>query len=225
MRSQYMLWGVAGLMTLGAWWLASPATAVTDSPMRQILEKAFFSERLIKDAIYPKTTKDVYAVPKRKFIHGLPRISKPFIYEPDRYTWELAEEEHNRKLLAQAPAQNLLPGTVQPLPMSPMAIPPTDPGQVQLMPLGMEQTMLKPLPPDADVRMQAILDRARMTGVNPGAPLRADDIKARLLQHMNTLNQSPAAISPSAPAIPLLPPTLPRGQAGDSYDPSYDRQY
>ncbi len=225
MRSRYMLWGVAGLMTLGAWWLASPARAVTDSPMRQILEKAFFSERLIKDSLYPKSTKDVYAVPQRKFVHGLPRINKPFIYEPDRYTWELAEEEHNKKLLAQAPAQNLLPGTVQPLPMSPTPLPPTDPGQVQLMPLGPDPAYLKPLPPDADIRMQAILDRARMTGVNPGTPLRADDIKARLVQHMNTLNQPPAAVTPAAPAIPLLPPTLPRGKVGDSYDPSYDRQY
>ena len=68
-----------------------------------------------------------------------------------------------------------------------------------------------------------MLSRAQQNGLGPGSPLRAQSIKQRLLDHMNSLNTPAGQDVGNAPAVPVLPQNLPRGKGADSYDPSYDR--
>ncbi|MFZ2955667.1 MAG: hypothetical protein WA705_02065 [Candidatus Ozemobacteraceae bacterium] len=218
MNKRLAVFAAASVTMLGAFWLTGPATAVTDGAMRHSLEANQFSEMAITSAIYPKTSHDIYHRENRAYVHGLPKTTIPLIYEPDVYTWQLAMAAHQKKRAVLLPPAGMVPETVQPFPMTPPGMAFAAPAQVQLTPLGPDSGAYRPLPPDSEAKMETILSRARSTGVTPDGQLRADSIKQRLLEHMNSLN-APAADNPS---VPLLPQNLPRGQAGDSYDESYD---
>lgn len=204
-------------------WSTAPARAVTDGPTRQVLEREFFSEHLIKSSIYPKSNHDVYVKEKRKAVHGM-TLQQQLIYEPDVYTWELAMAAH-RKQLAENPPQVAVPApdVVTPFPMIPGGMPPAPPMQVQLTPLGDGGIAAsKPLPGDADMKMERLLTRAQSAGMTPDSRLKADQIKQQLLDHMNSLDTpAPAPSMPSAPAVPLLPGPMPAGTPADSFDRTY----
>jgi hypothetical protein len=55
--------------------------------------------------------------------------------------------------------------------------------------------------------------RARQRGLYPDRELRAEEIKQKLLNHMNSLGQQQS--------IPALMPALPPGTRGDSYDSEF----
>ncbi|MBF0502420.1 MAG: hypothetical protein HQM09_19935 [Candidatus Riflebacteria bacterium] len=219
MNKNYLVLAAASISMVGAFWLTSPATAVTDGNMRRTLEDNHFSENLITSAIYPKSSHDVFHMENRVYIHGLPRVTRPHIYEPDTYTWELAMAAHYKKRSLMVPPANLSPESVQPMPMTQPMMTPSDPGQVRLTPLNPETGAFRPLPPDADAKMDMLLSRAQTAGITPDGQFKADSIKQRLLDHMNSMNSAGVANQPS---VPLLPQNLPRGKAGDSYDESYD---
>ena len=102
-------------------------------------------------------------------------------------------------------------------------MPPAGPGQVQLTPLGDGGfAAAKPLPADADAKMDRILQRAQSSGLSPDSQLRANDIKQRILDHMNSLNTpAPSAMPTNAPSVPILPGPLPGGTPADSFDRTY----
>lgn len=218
MRSKMMMVGTLGVLVLTVFWLSDPATGGTDGQMRRLLEARYFSERMIKAAIYPKTSKDVYHKTKREFVHGLPRVTKDFIYEPDVYTWELAIQQHRREIDTLQPPAPPPPGTVQPVPMEPSEIAPVAPNQVYLTPLGDGQ-LVQQLPSDADVRMQHMLDRARAAGVRPDGVLRAQSIKQRLLDRMQGQGGASQGSYQAPPNLPVL--SIPQGKRGDSFDSQY----
>jgi len=206
-------------------WATAPARAITDGPTRQFLENREFSEHLIKSSIYPKSRHDVFVKEKRKKVTGV-NVQQQLIYEPDVYTWELAMAAH-RKQMAERPPIVAVPAAdvIAPVPMLPGAMPLSAPGQVQLTPLGDGGiAAAKPLPIDADEKMERILQRAQNSGLSPDSELRASQIKQRILDHMNTLN-TPAPTAPAmpsnAPAVPILPGPLPGGTPADSYDRTY----
>lgn len=209
------------ILLLAGLWLAprGDLPAETDGNMRQNLEKLDFSERMITGGIYAKSRHDVFQKERRKYVHGVQRTNLPFIYEPDVYTWELAMAAHNQALFNEPQLMGAIPGLIAPVPMDGPAMYPGDPGQVQLTPLG-PQTYLptQALPGNADEIMQRLQYRASGAGLAPSAPLRADTIKQRLLQHMNSLGQA-------QPLVPVLPQGYPRGRAGDSCDSSFDPSY
>lgn len=212
--------------SIGALFFTGPATAVTESPMRKVLESNQFSEFLIKSSVYPKSSRDVFHKDTRKWEHGIPRVTRPTIYEPDVYTWELAMAAHRRQLAAMVPPPSPMPLPVMPAQMAPPMMIPPAPGQVQLTPLGPDGGY-RELPANADMRMDALLSRAQQGGMGPGGQLRAESIKQRLIDHMNALSAptTPAMGGPGAggPSVPVLPQNLPRGKGADSYDQSYDR--
>ncbi|MBP7633841.1 hypothetical protein KBA41_06700 [Candidatus Ozemobacteraceae bacterium] len=206
-------------------WATAPARAVTDGSTRQVFEKREFSEFLIRSSIYPKSRHDVFVKEKRKKVPGV-NVQQQLIYEPDVYTWELAMAAH-RKQMAENPPVVAVPAAdvIAPVPMLPGAMPPAGPGQVQLTPLGDGGfAAAKPLPADADAKMDRILQRAQNSGLSPDSELRASQIKQRILDHMNSLN-APAPTAPAmpsnAPNVPILPGPLPGGTPADSFDRTY----
>lgn len=212
------------VILVGGWWLTTPATAITDGPMRQFLENAHFSEFLIKSSLHPKTSHDVYAKDKRQFIHGLPRTNLPYIYEPDVLTWELAMAQHRKQVFDVPPTMDApLPDFLAPAPMLPAGMLPGAPGQVQLTPLGDQSYYSRPLPPNADQTMDRLMQRARLQGMSAQSPLQAEAIRQQLQSHMNSLN-TPAPAAPAfgmPPMAPVRPANMPRGKGGDSFDRTY----
>lgn len=204
-------------------WATAPARAVTEGPTRQVLEEREFSEFLIRSSIYPKSRHDVFVKEKRKSVPGV-NIQQQLIYEPDVYTWELAMASH-RKQMAENPPVVAVPDAdvIAPVPMLPGAMPPVGPGQIQLTPLGDGGfAAAKPLPPDADAKMDRILQRAQSSGLSPDSQLRANDIKQRILDHMGSLNTpAPSAMPTNAPSVPILSSPLPGGTPADSFDRTY----
>lgn len=200
---------IIGFLILTALWIIAPVTAVTDGPLRRSLEDNRFGEDLIRLGIYAKSGHDVYNTRKRELEHGLPRLTKDFIYEPDVYTWELAIREHRNQIDALHPPPPPPPGTIHPVPMAPLDIPPNSPGEVTLVPMGGGQ-IYRQLPTDADQRMATMLERARAAGLQPNYQLKAESIKQRLLNHIQDVDsgQNPY-------------PIIPRGRRGDSFDSKY----
>lgn len=204
-------------------WATGPARAVTDGPTRLFLEQRHFSEHLIKSSIYPKSRHDVYVKEKRKAVQGV-NVQQQLIYEPDVYTWELAMA-HHRQQMAERPPLVAVPAAdvIAPVPMFPGAMPPSSPDQVQLTPLGDGGiAAARPLPGDADAKMERMLLRAQSSGLNPDSQLRANQIKQQILEHMNSLNTpQPTPFSANTPNVPILPGPLPGGTPADSYDRTY----
>lgn len=203
-------------LALGLGFIAiQPAHAVLEGTMRDRMEMLDFSEGLIKQGLYPKTTHDVFSKSKRAFVHGVKQHNNPRIYEPDVYTWELAMAEHRKKLAIKYPAPVPFVPTMAPVPMAPPPILPSSPMAVQLTPTGSYNVTEFPvaLPPNSAIRMNNMVYRARLRGIYPNDQLRGAQIKQRLIDHMNSLD--------NRGGIPALMPAMPRGRSGDSYDSNY----
>ena len=226
MRTRILL-AISILVVFGSGlWLALPARAVTDGYMRQNLEREHFPELLIRSAIYPKSTHDVFVQEKKDYVHGLPRTNLPMIYEPDVLTWELSMAAHRKQILGMPPTNDPpLPDLVSPVPMGPGLMFPGAPGQVQLTPLGDQSYYSKPLPDGSGETMDRLLQRARNAGMTNQNQFQAESIKQRLSAHMDSLGTpAPAAPNPGMgmpPLVPVLPGQLPQGRAADSYDRNY----
>lgn len=201
-----------------------PACAVIEGSNREQMEFLDFSEHMIRNGLYATTGRAVFNRDKKGYVRGIKQHNAPHIYEPDVYTWELAMAEHRKKLAAMAPPEQPPTGLVSPSPMTPGGLLPTDPMPLTLTPVGpqavIEGTM--PLPADSQARMNDMVYRARARGLHPGSDLRAEEIKQRLLQHMNSLGGGSG--QPGQPSIPALMPAmpdLPRGTRGDSCDTEF----
>ncbi|MGM0600401.1 MAG: hypothetical protein ACQETH_11380 [Candidatus Rifleibacteriota bacterium] len=192
-----------------------PAFAVLEGSMRQQMEFLDFSENMIRDGIYPKTGHDVFDKNKRAYVHGIKEHNSPVIYEPDVYTWELAMAEHRKKLDRLAPPAAPEIDPVSPSVTPPPPILPSNPNPVEVTPIGPQAVMEKPqaLPSDSDQKMNEMVYRARRKGIYPDRQLRAEEIKQKLLNHMNSLGQQKN--------VPALMPALPPGSRGDSYDSGF----
>ena len=194
-----------------------PVKAELDGPIRDQMEYLDFSEHMIREGLYPKSSHDVFNKNKRAFVHGIRNHSHPHIYEPDVYTWELAMAKH-RKKLAQSqpiPIQTPMPAPITPAPMTPAPVLPAQPAPVTLTPIGPQAVMEIPaaLPANSMAKMNKLLWRARARGLYPGRELRANQLKEKLVNHMNSLG--------TQQNIPALMPALPQGKAGDSFDTNY----
>ncbi len=195
-----------------------PVQAELEGPLRDQMEFLDFSETMIRDGLYAKTGHDVFNKNKRAFVRGIKEHNAPRIYEPDVYTWELAMAEHRKKLDQLAPPSAPGIGLVTPSPLTPPALLPADPNALQLTPIGPQAVIeqVVPLPDDARNRMNQMVYRARQRGIYPDRDLRVDDIRQRLVNHLNSMGQS-EAIPALMPALPNLPP----GNRGDSYDSEF----
>lgn len=192
-----------------------PAMAVLEGTMRNQMEYLDYSESLIHAGLYAVSGHDVFDKDKRAYVHGITRHNAPRIYEPDVYTWELAMAEHRKKLAVKQPEISPAAPSMSPVPMAPPPILPTSPTPTYLQPAGPQSTVEVPgpLPANANEKMNAMIYRARARGLNPNAPLRASQLKQRLIAHMNSLGQNKQ--------VPALMPALPTGHKGDSYDAGY----
>ncbi len=209
---------IAGLFSVTAW---LPAHAILEGPNRDRFEQLDFSEHLIRNSLYSKTGRAVFNHDQKRFVRGIKESNAPHIYQPDVYTWELAMAEHRKKLAQLAPPQEPPIPMVSPVPMSGPGMLPTNPMPLQLTPIGPQAVYESSgmLPENAQERMNNMVYRARARGLHPGSELRANEIKQKLVDHMNSMGGSG-----SSPAIPaLLPalPDLPKGNRGDSYDSGF----
>lgn len=213
-----LLKGAALVAVFGAlvW---QPAYAVLEGSNREQMEYLDFSETMIRDGLYAKSGKAVFNRDKKRFVRGINVSNAPHIYEPDVYTWELAMAEHRKKLATMAPAIEPVGALVTPVPMTPGGILPDNPQPLQLTPIGPQAVYESngQLPADAEARMNNMIYRARARGLSPDRELRAEELKQKLIDHMNATGTGTG----SSPAIPaLLPalPDLPDGTRGDSCD-------
>ena len=145
MQKKPFLWVVLLVCTVSLFLPVERSSAATDGRLRHEMEDLYFGEFLIRSSLYSVSRSDVYHPGKRKFIHGIPRIKTPFIYEPDVYTWELAMAAHRRTLPKRLVLLHKSGGYVVPKAMIPSNMVPA--GQVQLTPLGSSQMLSSaPLP-------------------------------------------------------------------------------
>lgn len=158
----------------------------TDTQLRQFLEQHYFSEEIIKFSLYAKSSKDVYCYQKRKFVHGLPRVTLPFIYEPDVLTWQLAMQEHN-KMLAVDSNRNIntpIPTISAPIPILPEAPLPNSPSQITLTPLSDGTLTSKSYISydSANETINKIIDRAKKKNLNRQNKLKGQKLKEELIK-------------------------------------------
>ncbi len=201
-----------------------PAMAILEGSNREQMEYLDFSEPMIRNSLYATTGRAVFNRDQKAFVRGIKVHNAPHIYEPDVYTWELAMAEHRKKLAAMAPPEQPPVGLVTPSPMSPNGLLPTDPMPLTLTPVGPQAVIegTLPLPADSQNKMNSMVYRARARGLHPGSDLRAEDIKQRLLQHMNSLGaEGGQPGNPSIPALMPALPDLPGGTRGDSCDTQF----
>ena len=183
----HILKGLAAVAVCSVILLATnePAQAVLEGSNRDRMEYLDFSENVIRAGLYAKTGKVTFNHDKKKYVRGVKRHNEPKIYQPDVYTWELAMNEHRKKLQAMAPAPDHPIANVSPVPM----------GQDGILPLN-------PSP--------------NMVGGRAANDYKAEDIKRRIIEHMNSLDQRYPSNIPA-----LQPAVYPRGRRGDSFDASY----
>ena len=163
-----------------------PAQAVLEGSNRDRMEFLDFSESIIKSGLYAKTGKVTFNHDKKKYVRGVKRHNEPRIYQPDVYTWELAMNEHRKKMQALAPVPAPPMATVAPVPMA----------QEPVLPMN-------PAPNVAD-------------GKPAGTDFKAEDIKRRIIEHMNSLDDRYPSNIPA-----LQPAVYPKGRRGDSFDASF----
>lgn len=209
---------IAGLFSVTAW---LPAHAILEGPNRDRFEHLDFSENIIRDSLYARTGQAVFNHDQKCFVRGIKESNAPHIYQPDVYTWELAMAEHRKKLAQLAPPQEPPIPMVSPVPMSGPGMLPTSPMPLQLTPIGPQAAYESAgmLPEDAQERMNDMIYRARARGLHPGSELRANEIKQRLVDHINSMGGSGG--SPAIPALLPALPDLPKGRQGDSYDSGF----
>ena len=162
-----------------------PAQAVLEGTNRDRMEYLDFSESVIKAGLYAKTGKVTFNHDKKKYVRGVKRHNEPRIYQPDVYTWQLAMNEHKKKMQALAPVQ----------------APPTN-----VTPVPMGQDPILPLDPAPNI----------VEGQAARTDYKAEDIKRRIIEHMNSLDSRYPSNIPA-----LQPAVYPKGRRGDSFDASF----
>jgi hypothetical protein len=220
---------VKGIALAGMFCFATglPAHAILEGSNRDRFEYLDFSENMIRQGLYATSGRAIFNRDQKKFVRGIKESNAPHIYEPDVYTWELAMAEHRKRLAQLAPPQEPPIPMVYPVPMSGPGMLPTSPMPLQLTPIGpqavYESTGM--LPADAQDRMNNMVYRARARGLHSGSELRANEIKQRLVDHMNSMGGGQGSSaqygSPSIPALLPALPDLPKGSRGDSYDSGF----
>ncbi len=81
------------------------AKAVIEGSNRERMEYLDYTETIIKDALYAKRGNATYSKEQKKYIRGVDVHNEPRVYEPDVYTWELAMQEHKKRLQDMAPPE------------------------------------------------------------------------------------------------------------------------
>ncbi len=201
-----------------------PAHAVLEGPNRERLEYLDFSEKMVRSSLYATQGNQAFNKSKRRFVRGIRPSNDAHIYQADVYTWELAMAEHQKKLARMAPPA--MPGVsvVTPVPMAPGGIMPTSPQPLYLTPSGPDSAYetTGALPPNANQMMNNMVYRARARGLHPDRPLRAEEIKQKLINHLNSMGTGqPGYGNPAIPALLPALPDLPKGTRGDSFDGGY----
>lgn len=201
---------------IGAALAPAAVKAELGGPTRSQMEQLDMSEHLIRNTLYAPKGRQVFNSKDRRFIRGVKVHNAPLIYEPDVYTWELAMAEHRQKRARLVPDPQPSPMGISPAPMAPAHLLPARPEPLRITPLA-PQTVQESLPPDAQDRMNQMVYRARARSLDPNQPLRAMELRQKLVDHINR----PAAQPQSSLQIPALMPALPPGRRGDSFDSSY----
>ena len=188
LNMSHIVKGLAAVAVCSVIMLASkePAQAVLEGSNRDRMEYLDFSENLIRAGLYAKTGKVTFNHDKKKYVRGVKRHNEPKIYQPDVYTWELAMNEHKKKMQALAPVQAPPITNVAPVPM----------GQDPILPM--------------DPAPNVVEGNAARTDY------KAEDIKRRIIEHMNSLDSRYPSNIPA-----LQPAVYPRGRRGDSFDASF----
>lgn len=131
LKMSHIVPGLAGIAMVCSIIMLSqhePAEAVLEGSNRSRMEFLNFSETMIKDGLYAKTGKETFNRKRKKYVRGIRRHNEPRIYEPDVYTWELALQEHRKKISGlKEVEENVKSGNVTPVPMEMETIIPTNP--------------------------------------------------------------------------------------------------
>ncbi len=179
--------------------------AVLEGSLRNQAEFLDYSEHSIKQAFYPKKSHDVFNNKKKAYVHGVKRHNEPVIYEPDVYTWELAMEEHRRKMAKMFPKK--LPNPVE---MKPVVVEP--PVVVPLIPA---QRLISPKVNKNKVVYPAILSPQGYP-IDPYSPMNNPTIRRKLRKQLRQINKMY-----EGRYVPAYVPALPYGNSGDSCDVNY----
>lgn len=180
-----------------------PAQAVLEGSNRDRMEYLDFSENMIKSSLYAKTGKNTFNRSKKKFVRGIKRHNEPRVYQPDVYTWELAMAEHRKKIASMTTEPDVQTEMVAPVAMEAEAVVPCDPAPcMAVAPCAVPPCAVPP------------------TAMDPscGTDCRVEDIKQRIIQHMNSLDSKEAM---NIPALQPAMPYAPKGHRGDSCDAAY----
>ncbi len=120
--------GVAAICSVIMLCQKDPAEAVLEGSNRDRMEFLNFSETIIKDGLGAKTGKATFNREQKKYVRGIRRHNEPRIYQPDVYTWELALQEHRKKISGLQEVQEAVKsGNIPPVPMETEGILPTNP--------------------------------------------------------------------------------------------------
>lgn len=200
----------------------APATVNAElaGSTRSQMEQLDMSEHLIRNTLYAPKGRQVFDRKNRRFVRGVKLHNAPLIYEPDVYTWELAMAEHRQERARLTPDPQPSPMGVTPAPMTPAQLLPATPQPLHITPLA-PQTVQEYLPQDAQEKMNQMVYRARARSIDPNQPLRASELRQKLVDHMNRPAAQPRSSLQIPALMPALPPALPPGRRSDSFDSSY----
>lgn len=122
------LTGIAAICSVIMLCQKDPAEAVLEGSNRDRMEFLNFSETIIKDGLCASTGKATFNRAQKKYVRGIRRHNEPRIYQPDVYTWELALQEHRKKISGLQEVQEAVKsGNIPPVPMEGEGILPTNP--------------------------------------------------------------------------------------------------
>lgn len=212
LNMSHVLKGLIGLGICSVIMLLStePAQAVLEGNNRDRLEFLDFSENLIKDALYARKGRSTFNSEKRKYVRGIKRHNEAKIYEPDVYTWELAMNEHRKKIDALAKASEVSNTIVSPVPMTQDGILPTDPSSNTIEKKGKKNKKGR---------------KSRKGKKNN----KIEEKTIAQTTYQPSYQSEPIAnsyYSASVPAVPALQPATqpayyPQGKTGDSFDTNF----
>lgn len=121
LKMSHIVPGLAGIAAVCAVIMLcqhDPAEAVLEGSNRNRMEFLNYSEHMIKSGLYAKTGKDTFNRDRKRFVRGIKRHNEPRIYQPDVYTWELALQEHRKKISGLKDVQEAVKtGNITPVPM------------------------------------------------------------------------------------------------------------
>ena len=120
--------GIAVVCSILMLFQHEPAEAVLEGSNRDRMEFLNYSENMIKNGLYAKSGRDTFNRSRKKYVRGVKRHNEPRIYQPDVYTWELALQEHRKKISGLKDVQeDVKNGNITPVPMEAEGIAPANP--------------------------------------------------------------------------------------------------